>query len=53
MKTDAKKQLVLIGIRRKGDSGFRLKTVNREANQLKREFPLHNPKQSKTVGFCL
>ncbi len=51
MKSEAKKQLVLIGIRRKGDSKFRLKMVKREADTVKGEFPVQNPTQSETVGL--
>jgi hypothetical protein len=52
MKTDQKKRLVLIGIRRKGDSEFRLKTVKRELNPQKSEFSIQSCTQQETVSLC-
>jgi len=52
MKTDQKKRLVLIGIRRKGDSEFRLKTVKRESNPLKSEFSIQSCTQQERVSLC-
>ena len=53
MKTDQKKRLVLIGIRRKGDSEFRLKTVKRESDPLKSEFPVHRCAQTESMGLYI
>ncbi len=53
MKTEQKKRLVLIGIRRKGDSAFRLKTVKRESDPIKGEFPVRSCAQQETVAFCV
>jgi hypothetical protein len=52
MKTKKKKRLVLIGIRRKGDSEFKLKTVKREPESLKSEFPIHSCTRAETVSLC-
>ena len=52
MKTDQKKRLVLIGIRRKGDSEFKLKTERKEPESLKSEFSIHSSTQVETVSLC-
>ena len=51
MKTDQKKQLVLIGIRRKGDSEFRLKTVKKDSELVKNEFPVQNCIRQEAAGL--
>ena len=42
MKPVEKKQLVMIGIRRKGEAGFRLKMVKAQAESDKINLPVHN-----------
>lgn len=42
MKPVEKKQLVMIGIRRKGDTGFKLKMAHKQADAEKSELPLHS-----------
>ncbi len=39
-KTTEKKRLVLIGIRRKGESGFKIKTINTRESSLKIRTPV-------------
>ncbi len=48
MKTAEKKQLVMIGIRRKGEVGFKLKTAKCKADLEKNGLPTRNCNQPST-----
>lgn len=50
MKPVEKKQLVMIGIRRKGEAGFKLKMAKKQPNSEKTEIPVHRYARTSTVS---
>jgi hypothetical protein len=53
MKTGDKKQLVMIGIRRRGESGFKLKMIKREQESAKPELSVQTIlRPSRSAAFA-